>query len=143
MDEPDDDDRRARLREVRLRATPPRVAVLAHLDRQTSPVSHPEVCAALAHRGWDRGTLYRNLADLTRAGLVRKRDLGDHLWRYEVVDQAGHDDDHPHFLCTTCGRVACLPTVEVRLPPAKLPRALTSGCFQLQVHGTCDSCLNS
>ncbi|MEM6927015.1 MAG: transcriptional repressor [Myxococcota bacterium] len=137
------DDPRARLRAVRLRATPPRIAVLAHLDRQRSPVSHPELCAALAPEGWDRGTLYRNLADLTRVGLVRKRDLGDHLWRYEVVERGpGQDEiEHPHFLCTRCGAVACLPEFEVRVPSGDVPRALTLGTYQIQVHGVCDECL--
>lgn len=138
-----DADARARLREAQLRATPPRVAVLVHLSRQPSPISHPEVCAALVRGGWNRGTLHRTLSDLTRAGLVRKRDLGDHLWRYEIIDRAHglDEDEHPHFLCTRCGAVACLPAMEIELPSVGVPRVLTMGRFQLQIHGICDDCL--
>ena len=135
-----DDDPRARLRAAQLRATPPRLAVLAHLDCQSSPLSHPELCEALAVQGWNRGTLHRTLRDLTRAGLVRKRDLGDHLWRYEVVGQGPGHDDHPHFLCTKCGAILCLLSVEV-VASGKVPRALAMGTFDAQLHGICDKCL--
>jgi len=49
-----------------------------------------EVFAELQAEGWDRATLYRNLVDMTDAGLLRRVDLGDHVWRYELehrVDQ--------------------------------------------------------
>lgn len=134
------DDPKTRLRVAGLRATPARIAVLTHLDQRCSPVSHPELCAALCPRGWDRGTLYRNLADLTQAGLVRKSGLGDHLWRYEVVECEHDATDHPHFLCTRCGDVQCLPSVQIHPPSEGVPRVLATGPFEVRLHGICDAC---
>lgn len=134
-----DNDLRQQLRAAGLRATNARVAVLRLLHGLDAPASHPEVHAAMADDGWDRATLYRNLSDLTDAGLVRKTDLGDHLWRYELAGSPRHEDHHPHFLCTECGDVACLPDVEVPVPTGG-PRSLQRGRVAIQFRGTCDAC---
>lgn len=44
------------------------------------------------------------------AGLLRRLELGDHVWRYEpTLSRDLHAvSDHPHFVCTNCGRVKCL-----------------------------------
>lgn len=138
-----DDDLRARIRAAGLRVTPARIAVLRMLSGRGTPPSHPEVFAELQSGGWDRATLYRNLVDLTEVGLLRRVDLGDHVWRYELAG-ATHEGvegaEHPHFLCTNCGDVACLDAVEVRLPTAGVPGAVRSGRVQIQFRGLCDRC---
>ena len=137
---PTDDTLKAMLRDANLRATTARVAVLRLLHGLDAPTSHPEVCAALAEDGWDRATLYRNLIDLTDAGLLRKTDLGDHLWRYELAGaEAAHAFEHPHFLCTVCGDVSCLPELRVEVPGGA-PAAMRRGSVEIQFRGTCDSC---
>ena len=41
---------------------------------------------------------------LTDVGLASRRNLGDHLWRFERSGQDQHDDGaHPHFVCSECG----------------------------------------
>lgn len=139
---PDDNQLRTMIRDAKLRATASRVAVLRVLHGTSAPTSHPEICEALCSDGWDRATLFRNLVDLTKAGLLRKRDLGDRLWRYEL---AGHDEDggdHPHFLCTVCGDVSCLPEIDVSMPGDTVPRSLRTGQVEIQFRGTCDACLD-
>jgi Fur family ferric uptake transcriptional regulator len=141
---PSDADIRARLRGAGLRATAARVAVLRILQGHAAPSSHPEVFAALSEDGWDRATLYRNLVDLTEAGILRRVDLGDHLWRYELksapaTDRHG-DAEHPHFLCTTCGDLACLPPLEIPVPKGRVPRSLTAGRVAIEFRGVCDRC---
>jgi Fur family ferric uptake transcriptional regulator len=134
-------DFRERLRALGLRATGARLAVLRVLSGQSSPTSHPEIAEALASDGWDRATLYRNLVDLTRVGLLRRVDHGDHVWRYELADAGGHDEQtHPHFLCTVCGDLACLPALKMELPVDDLPAALRTGQVAIQFRGTCDRC---
>ena len=44
------------------------------------------------------------LLGLTEAGLARRADLGDHVWRFEAIDPNHVDDGHPHFVCSVCGR---------------------------------------
>ena len=133
---------RDRIRESGLRSTAPRVAVLSCLERASAPMSHAEICEALQDEGFDRATLYRNLVDLAEAGILVRSDLGDHVWRFEMRREgAGHETAHPHFTCTTCGEVACLPEVEVRIRGgAKTPRAVQASTVQVQLRGRCDHC---
>jgi len=115
-----DDAVRTRIREAGLRCTTARVAVLKHLDTATGPLTHAEVSDALAHLGYDRATIYRNLTELTEAALAMRVELGDHVWRFESNHAGGHrhaGKDHAHFLCTTCGEVSCLDDVEVAITP--------------------------
>jgi len=110
----------ARIRGVGLRCTAARIAVLEHLIAASGPLSHAEVSDAVGHKGFDRATIYRNLTELTEAGLVSRVELGDHVWRFELK-RSGHGhakgEDHPHFLCTSCGEVSCLDDVDVAITP--------------------------
>ena len=131
-----------KLRSVGLRSTAPRVAVLRRLERATTPLSHADLVDALADQGLDRVTLYRNLNDLAEAGLVTRTDLGDHTWRFELRREgSSHATVHPHFTCTDCGTVACLPEEAVRVTPARgLPKALTQRAVEVTLRGLCDRC---
>lgn len=124
-----------------LRATPSRIAVLELLRSLDHPVSHAEVAAHLSSRDWDPATLYRNLTDFVTAGLARRSDVGDHIWRFELVRE-GHDAaTHPHFVCTGCGAVECLPKAELVLSRASTPKSVRQRKIEVQVRGLCDACL--
>lgn len=131
------------LRGAGLRATQPRVAVLGRLLSARSPLSHGDVADALAEQGFDRATVYRNLMDLTEAGLARRSDMGDHVWRFDLVretEQHG-DEAHPHFICGECGAVECLPEDTVSVKAGRgTPRALKRRGISVQVRGVCDAC---
>lgn len=131
------------LRGAGLRATAARAAVFQALIDAGGPMSHAQVCDGLAEAGFDRATVWRNLADLTEAGLVRRTDLGDHLWRFELTTTVEHqvDELHPHFVCTACGTVACLPEGAITVHAVRgAPKALRSGEVEVQVRGTCNDC---
>ncbi len=131
----------ALLRGHGLRITPARVAVLRQLQLGRRPLSHAEVVAALADRGWNRATLYRNLVDLVDAGLARKTQLGDRVWRFEAVPSAHSSRTHPHFVCSACGKVFCLPEAAVQVvDPGDAPRAVRENEIEVQVRGVCDGC---
>ena len=94
--------------------------MLQHLVDNHGPKTHAEVCDALADRGFDKATIYRNLTELTEAGILVRVELGDHVWRFELrrADGAGgHEESHPHFVCTSCGEVSCLDDVTVEITP--------------------------
>lgn len=133
---------RQRLRGSGLRSTAPRVAVLSYLEETTTPSSHAEIVDALAPLGFDRATVYRNLIDLTDVGLVTRTDLGDHVWRFELKRRSdSHAIAHPHFVCTDCGTVACLPGGSVRIVPGTgMPRSVGAKAIEVQVKGRCDRC---
>ncbi|MBZ0120542.1 MAG: transcriptional repressor [Sandaracinaceae bacterium] len=134
---------RETLRKVGLRATSARAAVLRCLIDAARPLTHAEVCELLGDAGFDRATVHRNLNDLAAAGLVRRRDLGDHLWRFELsTGEEAHDEtEHAHFICTECGDVECLPEGAIDLRPVRgAPKALKQGKVQIEVRGACNDC---
>ncbi|MEM9644783.1 MAG: helix-turn-helix domain-containing protein, partial [Planctomycetota bacterium] len=55
-----------------LRATPARLATLQMLREAVSPMTHAEVAERLAESGVDKATAFRNLNDMTDAGLLRR-----------------------------------------------------------------------
>ena len=99
---------------------------------------------ALADRGFDRATVYRNLIDLADKGILVRTDLGDHVWRFELrarPEKRGHGTEHPHFVCTDCGDVSCLPSVAVRLVATEgAPKSLSRRAVEVHVKGLCDNC---
>ncbi len=127
---------RALLREARLRATAPRLAVLAVLESARAPLSHAEVHEQLPSTA-DRATTWRNLTSLAEAGLLLRRDHGDHIWRYELK----RAEDHAHFHCTGCGTTSCLPPGAVQFEvSAELPRSVAAAQVEIELHGLCDAC---
>ncbi len=131
------DDLKRELRDAGLRATGSRVAVLRCVREMGKPVALADVVELLGAEAPDRATVYRNLVDLTDAGLLRRAHLGD-AWRFE-----GGEEEHAHFVCTKCGTVECAPevTLEVAKSGRASPHSVKDGSFQVQLHGLCDDCL--
>ena len=135
---------RGLLKERGLRATAPRVAVLVLLHETAAPVSHEQVMALLPDVGFDKATIWRVLADLAEQGLLRRMDLGDRTWRYELRDACrAVADDHAHFLCEDCGNVACLPSLELRDSEGQLPAELRGTTFRVRILGQCAECVTA
>lgn len=134
------EDARAMIRGADLRCTSCRIAVLQHLSTAGHPISHNEVAEVLVPLGYDKSTIYRCLIEMAEAGLVARLDLGDHVWRFEML---GADDeggvDHPHFMCLDCGQVSCLPDVKVRITPTK-SAAAGANITEVLLKGHCASC---
>jgi Fur family transcriptional regulator, ferric uptake regulator len=140
---PGKEELRTLLRGAGLRATIARVAVLQTLMKERVPLSHGEVYDRVGDQGFDRATVYRNLVDLAEAGLLSRADLGDHVWRFELLDEGGHAVEvHPHFVCTDCGTVACLPSESVAVRATRgSPKSLRRrGTFEVNINGLCDAC---
>lgn len=127
-----------------LHRTAPRVAVLQVLMSADSPLSHAELSEQLKTGGVGSATIYANLKVLSSVGLVRRLDLGDHVWRYELAQTAKRGRPSPdrlHFLCSKCGRVSRMPgtSVSIKLSPQS-PKSVTEGSFETFVRGVCDDC---
>jgi Fur family transcriptional regulator, ferric uptake regulator len=132
----------ALLRQAGLRSTSPRLAVLEYMHSHRTPNSHAELFDALAIAGFDRATIYRVLVNLADVGILRRTDLGDHVWRFELrsgVGQAKHTDEHPHFVCVDCGEISCLPEVDLGLR-GNVPKAVKNRDVVIQLRGVCDDC---
>lgn len=137
---------RAALHEAGLRATPARMAVLRALQQAAAPLTHSEVVARLHGGAWDPATVFRNLVTLVEAGFLRRTDVGDHVWRFELLSDEQQADagahEHAHFLCTECGEVTCMPQLELALPRgSRVPRSVRTREVRIQLQGRCDDCV--
>jgi len=132
---------REQLRAGGLRATASRLAVMLALHERQAPMSHDEVMAVLGDGAFDKASIWRILADLADSGLLRRMDLGDRVWRYELLDACRPvQATHPHFLCDDCGTIACLPPLQLRSAQGRLPDILRGADVNVHVTGTCASC---
>jgi Fur family transcriptional regulator, ferric uptake regulator len=139
---PNLDEVRKILRDAGLRCTAARLWVLEMLLQSHTPLSHAQVADTLSPRGFDRATIYRNLIELSDAGLVSRIELGDHVWRFELKRPNSTGVlDHPHFVCLDCGEVTCLEEMSVNLKPtskAGLPINVT----EVLLKGHCGNCVH-
>lgn len=90
------------LRDVGLRVTKPRLAVLAALGHRPHADTESIVNAARADTEVSTQAVYDVLRALTSAGLVRRIEPAGSVARYEL--RVG--DNHHHVVCRTCGDIA-------------------------------------
>lgn len=138
--------RKRQLREHELRAllvscgfrvTQKRLLILRELTKLRTPTSHAELSQRLAGLGLDRVTIYRNLHSLSEAGLLVKTRLGDNVWRFDLTSSRSVEHSHhPHFVCSDCGQVACLPADSVSLRG----EAMRNQVAEVQLRGRCKTC---
>jgi len=131
------DEARAMVREAGLRSTACRIAVLRYLASETKPVSHADVAEVLTPEGFDKSTVYRSLVEFSDAGLAARLELGDHVWRFEILREQHADIEHPHFMCLDCGKVECVTDVAIQIDQSPTNREVTEillkghcGCSQ-------------
>lgn len=128
------------IREVGLRATPARIATLRLLHEATSPMTHAEVAEELRDLGVDKATVFRNLNDMATAGLLRRTELGDRVWRFELVsDGDGHSSAHPHFVCVDCGTVSCMDEIKLTAGSIRLSQEFGE-VTEILLRGHCNEC---
>lgn len=130
-----------RLRERGFRMTAERRTVLEGLVRTEGHFEAEGLVDALRRSGAkvSRATVYRTIAMLVDAGLLRKYDLGDRLTQYEAAVGRGH---HEHMICVVCGGI--LEFVEERIEALQDEVCRAHGfrplSHTLHIHGICRSC---
>ncbi|MCC9645231.1 transcriptional repressor [Rhodopirellula sp. JC740] len=128
------------IRGAGLRATPARIATLQLLRRSKSPLTHALVADDLSSLGVDKATVFRNLNDMVDAGLLRRTEVGDHVWRFETIDpDAEHGGGHPHFLCIDCGTVSCLDDVKLTAGSRRASEQFGE-VTEILLRGHCNDC---
>jgi Fe2+ or Zn2+ uptake regulation protein len=134
----------ARLDAVEQRFTTRRRALVAILARSGGPLSMPDLVAQ--GDGMAQSSLYRNLAVLEQAGVVRRIVTNDEFTRYELAeDLTGHH--HHHLVCSECGSVTdvTLPEelerrVESALRAVADEHGFAGSSHQLDLMGRCATC---
>lgn len=129
------------IRAAGFRATPARIATLLELRASDSPLTHADLAERLAGSGVDKATAFRNLNDLAQRGLLRRTELGDHVWRFEAINlQDNHDRRHPHFVCVDCGHVTCLNDVQLKVDNRKRGGKAVGEVTEILLRGHCTDC---
>ncbi|MEZ5321921.1 MAG: Fur family transcriptional regulator [Microthrixaceae bacterium] len=127
-----------------LRYTASRRAIVETLARLDGPRSSQELLAA--DRSMPQSSLYRNLAVLEGAGVVKRVTTHEGFARFELTEEvSGHH--HHHLVCRGCGEVS-----DVELP-AELESAIDHSAdrigdrhrfevshHQLDLVGWCERC---
>jgi Fe2+ or Zn2+ uptake regulation protein len=82
-------------------------------------------------------TVYRNVQELVRAGLVGTLKRGGGAVQFEI-----NPDEHHHFVCRQCGRVwdVYLDQVAFKVGRNSPLRSFKIDRRELQLHGLCDEC---
>lgn len=116
------------------------VGVLAAADR---PLTLPQILAT--DPALSQSSAYRNLGELTLAGVVSRILVDDGFAYFELAEGLHHH--HHHVVCTTCGRIddfTASPALERELHRTLTQVADGTG-FEVADHrldllGTCASC---
>ena len=133
-----------RLDAVQSRYTTKRRLLVDVFKQADHPLSLPEVIAADSTLA--QSSVYRNLAALEDAGVVRRIVTGDDFARFELAEElSGHH--HHHLICTTCGTVAdfTLPATVERALAATFRDVSDAHEFSVEDHqvdllGVCTDC---
>ncbi len=130
------------LRDHGLKATAPRVAIVAVLLKEKRPLSVQDLLDALPKKTADQATAYRSLEAFAEAGLIHRLDLGQGKALYELSEEGEH---HHHLVCTSCGKIEDVEDCEVE---AFARRALEASKrfaelhhHSLELFGICKDCV--
>ena len=120
-----------------LRSTPQRYAVMACLMKHAVHVTAEEIFESVNRLDprASRATIYNNLRDLVKAGLVREVAVEGRAARYDAKTSRHH-----HFICDRCGNVEDMEWYDVPKPTkASLGKRIVREC-ELIFRGLCTKC---
>ena len=120
-----------------LRSTPQRYAVMTFLMEQAGHPTAAEIFEAVnrVDPRSSRATIYNNLRDLVRAGLVREVAVEGRAARFDAKGTRHH-----HFICDRCGSVEDMEWFEAPRPAAaSLGKRVLREC-ELIFRGLCSRC---
>jgi len=132
-------ERKATLRQNKLKVTPARLAILDIFERNRHPLSVKDLAKKLSSTGIDTVTLYRNVESLQNLGLLKKILIDDKQTHYELSSQ----DHHHHIICKVCGKISDVSTCDVIVTGKDLLK--TTGFAKVTEHsleffGICEGC---
>ena len=120
-----------------LRCTPQRYAVMAFLMEHPQHPTAAEIFEAVnrADPRSTRATIYNNLSDLVKAGLVREVAVEGRAARFDAKGARHH-----HFICDQCGNIEDMEWYDVPRPASgALGKRILREC-ELIFRGLCTKC---
>lgn len=129
------------IKEAELRVTDHRLAVLTYLSKVKQPVTVYEIIDILRKKeNIDQATVYRNLASLHEAGLLRRLDFNHGHAHYELeTGRASHQ-----LVCSNCETIEKIEgisiedTVKKMLKKSKKFKNTTT--HSVEIYGLCKVC---
>lgn len=127
--------------QAKLKSTPVRLLVCAHLHTKQMPVSAQDIYESLAKKhDIDLVTVYRTLATFEKAGIVKRVDLRKDAVFYEL-----NNHHHHHIVCTKCGIVEDFELCEMeklsKKVASKAKKFKTVSQHSLELFGLCNACV--
>jgi Fur family peroxide stress response transcriptional regulator len=120
-----------------LRCTPQRYAVMAFLMEHPTHPTAAEIFEAVnrVDPRSSRATIYNNLSDLVKAGLVREVAVEGRAARFDAKGMR-----HYHFICDRCGDIEDMEWYNVPKPASgSLGKRILREC-ELIFRGLCSKC---
>jgi Fur family peroxide stress response transcriptional regulator len=120
-----------------LRCTPQRFAVISFLMDHPKHPTAAEIFEAVnrVDPRSSRATIYNNLSDLVKAGLVREVAVEGRAARFDIKGTRHH-----HFICERCGNVEDMEWYDVPKPASdSLGKRVLREC-ELIFRGLCAKC---
>jgi len=125
------------------RLTKTRRAVLAAFDTARAPISAADLLESLEEVGCSvhKTTLYRELEFLVDQGLIQPVHIAASTQHYESTNQPHHH----HAVCTDCGQVNQLHSLELEAKIEQMSQQLAKTGFEVSGHsfemfGECREC---
>ncbi|MEN6617368.1 MAG: transcriptional repressor, partial [Syntrophorhabdus sp.] len=129
------------LKQLDLKATPKRLAILDILSGESVYLSPEEIWIKLKERFSAIGlpTVYRNLEEMAEGGIIFKVIHPDRKLYYFFCENRKH---HHHFVCTSCKRVDDLEYCAFDRIKKEVSETLeaTMSSHIMQVFGICREC---
>ena len=128
------------LRDAGLRVTPGRLQLLSILEKEPAPLTVYEIERKLKG-ALNQVTVYRSLAALTKAKIVKRVNLEHDHAHFEIAHGREH---HHHAVCRSCGAVE-----DIEIPHTSKPeqealkrakRFAVLDSYALDFFGLCKQC---
>ncbi len=127
------------LKQVNLRQTLPRLAVLHTLLQADAPISQERITDLLSDSAPNKVTVYRVLECLIEKGIVHKAFMKERTAFFELAHNCSKTQCHPHFTCTSCQETVCMkntimPLAEINEQGFQIKRQ------KIELEGLCPKC---
>lgn len=128
-----------------LEPTAKRLMVLEAIGNNKYPLTAADIYRSVERsHSINRVTVYRILELLVEGNLVERLSTGGRAAHFGMAPNENHDP-HPHFFCTSCGRVHCLTPGSLDISSNKLKKTFPGEIrrIEVRVDGLCPDCLQS
>lgn len=136
-----DDSFALKLKELSMKVTPKRLAILDILDEEPVYVSPEEIWEKMKERFARIGlpTVYRNLEELSMGGVITKVIHPNRQLYYYLCRNRRH---HHHFICVSCRKVEDLDMCGIKGMEKSIEKTVRGTVLShlVQINGLCNRC---